>query len=116
MSAHGLRDFMARQQTLNHHLLYLCGSRGVEEPADERDPNSSAKVAANHQQDADKNKKKGKESAAVSCDEGRAAHISRDRPHDGTEDAAAIEWVARNEVEQHQRQVDVGEILCQTQE
>src|SRR5208282_4174169 len=98
MSAHGLRDCMARQQTLNHHLLYLGGSRGVEEPANERDPKSSAKVAADHLPDADEDKQKSKESAAVGCDEGRAAHISCDCPHDGAEHATAVEWVARNEV------------------
>ena len=107
---------MARQQTLNHHLLYLGGSRVVEEPADERDPQPSAKVAAEHLPDADKDKQKRKESATVCCDEGRAAHISRDCPHDGAEHTTAVEWVAGNEVEQHQGQIDVGEVLCQTQE
>jgi len=45
MSAHGLRNFVACQQTLKHHLLRLRGSSVVEEPADKRDPDSAAKVA-----------------------------------------------------------------------
>ena len=116
MRAHGLRDFMARQQTLNHHLLHLGGSRVIEEPADERDPKPSAKVAANICQTPTKINRKAKNRPTVGSDEGRAAHISCDRPHDGPEHAAAVEWVAGNEVEQHQRQVDVGQVLCQTQE
>ena len=107
---------MARQQTLKHHLLHLGGSRVVEEPADERDPKPSAKVAAEHLPDADEDKQKSKEPADVCCDEGRPAHVSRDRPHDGPEHATAVERVAGNQVEQHQGQVDVGQVLCQTQE
>ena len=74
------------------------------------------KLPLEHLPDADEDKQKSKESADVCRDEGRAAHVSRDRPHDGPKHATAVEWVAGNEVEQHQSQVDVGEVLCQTQE
>src|ERR1035441_10616662 len=114
MRTHGLRNGMARQQ--KHHLLYLDGSRIVEKPADERNPKSPTKTAGEHLPDTDRDEQEGKEPPDVCCDEGRPAHVSCDRPHDGSEDATAIEWVPRYQVEQHQGHIDVGQILGQTQQ
>src|SRR5574337_320769 len=114
MSAHGLRDSMARQQTLKHHLLHLGGSRVIEEPADERDPEPSPKVTVEHLPDTGTNKQKSKEPADVRSDERCAAHIFRDRPYDGTEHAASVEWVTGDQIKQHDGQVDIGQILGQT--
>ena len=102
MSAHGLRDSMARQQTLKHRLLHLGGSRVVEEPADERDPQPSAKVAAEHLPDADKDEQKGKEPADVGRDDGRPAHASQDRPHEGPENQGqrVLRMCSRKNLEQ----------------
>jgi hypothetical protein len=107
---------MARQHTLRSHLLHLGGGRVVEEPADERDPQPAAEVAAEHLPDAGEDEQKGEEPADVGCDEGRTVHVSGDRPHNGPEHAASVERVAGNQVEQHQGQVDVDQVLCQTQE
>src|SRR5665647_1268487 len=116
MRTHGLRNAMARQQPPKRRLLYLDGSRVVEEPADERNPKPPTKIAAEHLPDTGKDEQEGKKPTDVCCDEGRPAHVSCDRPHDGSEDATTIEWVPGYQVEQHQGHIDVGKILGQTQE
>src|SRR5664280_1171719 len=101
MRIHGFRNTMACKYTPQRYLLDLDGRCIVEEPADERNPKPAAKIAAEHLQDTKKDQHEGKEPADVRCDQGRTAHISCDRPHDGPEDATAIERISRYQVEHH---------------
>src|SRR5450759_1994280 len=60
--------------------------------------------------------KESKEPTDGCCDECRPVHVSCDRPHDGPQDATAIERVPGYQVEQHQGHIDVGQIFGQTQQ
>src|SRR5579872_472109 len=116
MRVHGLRDAFAGQESSNRNLLQLDGSRIIEKPADQHDPQPAAEVAVENLQGARKNKQEGEKPPDICSDSGRSVHASRDRPYDGPKHPTAIEWISGYQVEQKQRHVDVSEIFGDAQQ
>ena len=115
MTSHGLRDAVPGEQTLERCLLKLRSGGTVKEPADKGDPDPSAKVAGEHLQHAEKDEQQSEDPAGVCRDDRRTAHVHGDPPNNGAKHAAAIEWIAGDEVEQPKGQVDIRQVLDQTE-
>lgn len=116
MSAHGLRDAVPGEQTLERCLLKLRSGGTVEEPADKGDPDPSAKVAGEHLQHAEKDEQQSEDAAGVCRDDRRTVHVLSDPPNNGAKHAAAIEWIPGDEVEQPKGQIDIRQVLDQAEQ
>src|SRR6266403_3115066 len=110
VGAQPLADLVTRQDLEDRLALHLAHGCILEEPANEADPEPVDEVAAQDLPDSEEDEEIADDPTDGSGDPGGPIRVMGHTPHDAPENAPTIQRKPRDEIEESQHQVDVGEV------